>query len=73
MSNNRRQQQRHRPASNTASGETVEGNVWLMELWPHMVSLMCSPHAAVRHAVADYFCLGVAAVAGLISTKDSRG
>ena len=73
-SNDRRQQNLHRPASqsNAAAG-AVEGNVWLMELWPHMVSLMCSPHAAVRHAVADYFCLGVAAAAGLISVKDSRG
>ena len=71
-SNDRRLQNLHRNASNTAA-TNVEGNVWVMELWPHMVLLMCSPHAAVRHAVADYFCLGVAAAAGLVSAKDSRG
>ena len=39
--------------------------VSVSELWPHLIALVCSPHSAVRAAVADFFCGGVAAAAGL--------
>ena len=48
------------PESDAAGGG---GSDVVLELWPHMVALVCSPHAVVRHAVADYFGAGVARAA----------
>ncbi len=51
------------PSSAAAAAADGKPGAGVAELWPHMLALVCSPHAAVRHSVADFFCTRVAPLA----------